>query len=228
MSNNDNISIGTMSVNTYKVTKNNNMQNSFLNGLKKKVDKNIKRMLCKNIIKGGECGYGNKCKYAHTMSEQLIDSNRKQAWDILLSDDNLENINLQQNYQLYQILEEFTKSCKQCCNNECIGGYNCDHGVFDKKYQICQQDLNYGMCKNEMCELVHLTKRGLKPWYTKKQTIPQNLNFQKIKGTLLSEQFFINSLHNTNTEDNEILSNFSDSSDEEEDYEDECNQSIFS
>lgn len=211
---------------TYKVIKNSFVQPS-ISILKKKPDKNVKRMLCRNVIKGGTCGYGTKCKYSHTLSEQVIDLPKKQAWDILLSNNSLENIDLQKNYQLYQSLEELTKSCKQCCNNECIGGYNCDHGVFDKKYQICQQDLDYGTCKNNLCNLLHLTERGLKPWYNKQKVTAVSPSLQKIKGTLLSEKFF-NNTNFINTQDEETLSNFTNSSDEDEIYEDECNKSIFS
>lgn len=212
---------------TYKVIKKSFIQSS-LSTLKKKPDKNVKRMLCRNVIKGGICGYGTKCKYSHTLSEQVIDLPRKHAWEILLSNNTLENTDLQKNYQLYQSLDELTKSCKQCCNNECIGGYNCDHGVFDKKYQICQQDLDYGMCKNSLCNLVHLTERGLKPWYNKQKiNVPvTSPSTQKIKGTLLSEKFF-NNINFINNQDEETLSNFTNSSDEYESYEDECNKSIF-
>lgn len=210
---------------TYKVLKNSFVQP--LSILKKKTDKNVKRMLCRNVIKGMTCAYGSKCKYSHTLNEQIIDFSRKKAWEILLSNDSLENIDLQQNYQLYQSLDELTNFCKQCCNNECIGGYNCDHGVFDKKYQICKQNLDYGICKNNLCNLVHLTERGLKPWYNKQKiNIITSPNIQKIKGTLLTENFFTN-INIINNQDEETLSNFTNSSDENESYKDDYNKSIF-
>lgn len=212
---------------TYKVIKNSfNVTSSSTFAVKKKSNKNVKRMLCKNIIKTGSCGYGSKCEYAHTLNEQIIDATRKQAWEILLSDTSLENVDIQSNYPLYQAFEELTKLCKQCRNNECIGGYNCDHGVFDEQYQICSQDLNYGACKNLSCNLVHLTHRNLKPWYTRPKELLDAVNTQIIKGTLLSEKFFTNS-HQISVQDDETLSNFTNSSDEDDFYEDECNKSIF-
>lgn len=209
---------------SYKVFKNSEIlteQSTF----KKKTDKNFKRMLCRNVIKDGVCDYSTKCKYAHSFSEQIIDSHRKQAWDILLSSNSLENVDLQKNYKLYQTLDEFTNLCSQCVACDCIGGYNCDHGVFDKKYQICKQDLNYGNCKNQNCSLIHLTHRGLKPWFSK-QKEQQIMNLQTIKGTLLSEKFFsVNK--NSVIQDDETLSNFTNSSDENNDYENDCDKSIF-
>lgn len=210
-----------------------NFKKSFFSQ-KKKIHKNVKRMLCRNVIKGGECSYGSKCMYAHTLEEQIIDFPKKHAWAIILSNDSLETIDLQKNYQLYQSLEQLTKVCKQCFNKECIGGYNCDHGVFDKKYQICQRDLDWGDCKNPLCEMIHLTKRGLKPWFNKQKNINVSSPHQKIKGTLLSENFFVgmtgvtSSQHGQYDKDDETLSNFTDSSDEIDTFDDECDKSIFS
>lgn len=194
--------------------------------IKKKNDKNVKRILCRNIITTGSCSYGTKCKYSHTLEEQIIDKSRKHAWDILLSDISLDNIDLQKDYQLYQTFTILTKLCKQCYNNECIGGYNCDHGVFDKKYQICSQDLNYGNCNNGLCDLIHLTTRGLKPWFSKDKIVI-NSTIPIIKGTLLSNNFFVNSV----CANEETLSEFTDSSDDEYNItnnDDEYDISIFS
>jgi hypothetical protein len=163
--------------------------------------------------------------YAHTLDEQIIDPSKKPAWDIILSNTNLENLDLQKNYQLYQSLLQFTKFCKQCDKNECIGGYNCDHGVCNKKFQICQDDLNYGNCSISSCNLIHLTSRKLKPWFLKKQ---DSANFSKdfsVKGTLLNDMFF-SSLVVDNADD-ESISDFANSSDEENIIEDECDKSIF-
>ena len=193
-----------------------------INILKKKTHKNVKRMLCQNVLKDGICSYGSKCMYAHKLEEQNIDPTRKQAWSIILSEDRLDDIDLHKNYQLYQSLDQFTKICKQCEKNECIGGYNCDHGVFSQKYQICQSDINYGECKNDQCKLIHLTKRGLKPWFKNVINInPQSAT--KIKGTLLNENFF----HKNEKNEEETLSNFTDSSEEIEDIENGCYKSIF-
>lgn len=200
------------------------LRKSYFKTIKKKSEKNVvKRMLCKNSLSGGNCCYGSKCKYAHDLNDQIIDIGRKQAWDILLGNYDLSEIDLQKKYRLYQSLEELTKCCKQCCNNECIGGYNCDHGVYNKKYQICSQDLNYGNCLISQCELVHLTKRGLKPWF---QNQPKLCG--QIKGILLNENFFT-SITNDDCcdEDVDMLSDFTNSDDDDNECDDECNQSIF-
>jgi hypothetical protein len=213
--------------------------NLSVNTLKKKPHKNVRRMLCQNVIKDGSCSYGNKCMYAHTLDEQNIDPPRKQVWNILLSTNSLESIDLQKNYQLYQCLEQLTKLCKQCDKNECIGGYNCDHGVFSEKYQVCQRDLDYGDCKDDTCRLVHLTSRGMKPWFNRTvKTTPfaalssitslSALQLQimpKIKGTLLNKNFFNND--DIENKDEETLSNFTDSSSEDGNIENECDKSIF-
>jgi hypothetical protein len=46
-------------------------------------EKNRKKILCNNILMYGSCGYGDKCMYAHSLSEQNIDSIRKKAYDII-------------------------------------------------------------------------------------------------------------------------------------------------
>jgi len=204
----------------YKIVKH-NVVSITSNTTKKKQDKNLKRILCRNMIKNGTCEYGSKCKYAHSLSEQIIDVSRKQAWNIIFSSDDLSDIDLQKNYSLYQTLNELTNTCQQCNSHDCIGGYNCDHGTFDKKYQICKHDLNYGNCKNTKCG-IHLTDRGLKPWFNKQCELDNNL--YKIKGTLLSENFFTN----VSVNDDETLSNFTNSVDENDDYENDCDKSIFS
>src|SRR3989344_5594148 len=48
-------------------------------------------------------------------------------------------------------------------NKKYTGGLNCRYGACLQQYVICEQDLKYGNCKLEH-DLIHLTKRGLKPY----------------------------------------------------------------
>jgi hypothetical protein len=145
-------------------SENNNDKNSF------------KKILCYNIIYNGSCKYGDKCLYAHSLEDQNINKMRKEVYDILKCDSDLSAINLKEDYELYKTMLEMTKYCKNCNNNMCKGGYNCKSGVYDKKYCICINDLNYGYCHNYNCNFIHLSKRGLKPYYDnkKKQTITKS------------------------------------------------------
>lgn len=202
--------------------------------------KNKKKLLCNNVITNRSCGYNNKCMYAHSLEEQQIDVIRKAAYDILFSSSDLSNINFQENITLYKSLKELTKLCDR---QYCTGGYNCKHGICgNKKYQICIKDLEYGDCNNQNCNCVHLTKRGLKPYYVgtkdeKSPNIEQNIKNniqnniqnnieQNILGTLLTIDFF----KNTDTKDdyiNDDISSIS-SDDSSSVYStDECDQSIF-
>jgi hypothetical protein len=133
--------------------------------------KNEKKLLCNNIIISQCCKYGNKCKFAHSLSEQQMDLNKKKAFDMILSKSSLHNINLKQNFYLYNTLKILSKVCD---NEHCTGGYNCKFGVCGKsnlKYQICEVDIEFGNCENKKCKLIHLTKKGLEPY---------NKNFEKI------------------------------------------------
>jgi Zinc finger C-x8-C-x5-C-x3-H type (and similar) len=136
----------------------------------------FKKILCYNIIYNGSCKYGDKCLYAHSLEDQNINKNRKEVYDILKSNDDLSYINLRENYELYKTMIEMTKYCKNCNNNLCKGGYNCKSGVYDKKYCICINDLNYGFCHNYNCNFMHLSKRGLKPYYDEKNKKKINNN----------------------------------------------------
>lgn len=211
--------------------------------------KNKKKLLCNNIITNGSCCYGIKCMYAHSLDEQQIDSNRKLAYEILLSDKILDDINFQQNITIYRSLRELTKLCEK---QYCTGGYNCKHGICgNKKLQICSKDLDYGDCSDVNCQLVHLTKRGLKPFYngyTIKNESIQNkiINIDEIpKPQDLEKIIFISDLGLKDgivlTSDliktfpinsDQIIDETSDisldSESESADFTDECEQSIFS
>lgn len=152
-------------------------------------NRNIKKVLCQNMITTGICSYGNKCDFAHRLEEQNIDDNRKDAYGILFCNSDLSNINLHQEYSLYKSLLGLTKLCEKY---KCTGGYNCKWGVCEKKYQICIKDLNYGNCIGK-CEFVHLTKRGLVPFYyipPQKQQVQTQEQSVNMLGTLLSSIYF--------------------------------------
>ncbi len=181
--------------------------------------KNKKKLLCNNVITTGSCCYENKCMYAHSLSEQQIDSNRKLAYDILFSTSDLSNINFKENVALYRSLRDLTKICDK---EHCTGGYNCKHGVCgNKKYCVCVKDLDYGDCINQNCEFIHLTLRGLEPFYSG-YAIKQD---KHIPGTLLTADF-INRLPKN---DEDIMDELSDISvdSNSDDTIDECEQSIF-
>lgn len=210
-------------------------------------EKNINKLLCNNIVTTGYCIHGDRCLFAHSLSEQKIDEVKKHAHDILFSNDDLSYINFQQNLTLYKSLLLLTKFCDK---DKCTGGYNCKYGVCgDKKTHICLKDLNYGDCNEINCNLIHLTKRNLKPFYhnyNKKNTYDQNNICDKnnLVGTKLSNDFFNDSgvniidvlqkFKNSNTfkNDDEIISVIStDSYDSNESIcsviSEECKISIF-
>lgn len=175
--------------------------------------KNKKKLLCTNIIHSGSCCYGQKCMYAHSLSDQQIDPIRKKAYDLLFSSNNLSHINFQNDVQLYRSLRDLTNYCNK---EYCTGGYNCKHGVCgieNKKYIVCIKDLDYGDCSDKHCKFVHLTLRGLKPFYhgyssTICSTIETN-NYANIK----------NIKNNLNNQSNNIILNINDNSnDNSNDY----------
>ncbi|ATZ80576.1 hypothetical protein BMW23_0529 [Bodo saltans virus] len=130
---------------------------------------NLKKILCENMIYNGECKYDQKCLYAHNIDEQNINDKRKYIYDLIDIIDDLSQIDLKKDYSMYKSLLELTRMCKKCMDNMCIGGYNCKLGACVKKYCICANDLNNGLCKNPNCDFVHLTKKGLKPYYKKEK-----------------------------------------------------------
>lgn len=200
-------------------------------------NKNIKKVLCQNMIKTGVCDYGDKCLYAHTLEEQNMDDHRKEIYNILISNDDISDINLRNDQYLYKSLLEMTRICEKCIKNECKGGYNCKFGACREKYQICFKDLNYGSC-DDACKKIHLTKRGLKPYYVneEKQNKDSYLNgilltascFEDSKNAidiLQENQIFKNKDIDSDDDLNEILFDF----DENEllDDVDDCCLSIF-
>lgn len=222
---------------------------SFNNKKKKIITKetltNRKKLLCNNMIGTGYCCYGNLCTYAHSLEEQHIDQNRKLAYDILFTNKDLSYINLQENtyVPLYRSLLSLTKLCER---EKCAGGYNCKFGACgSKKYHVCIKDLNYGNCLKDVCGCVHLTDRGLKPFYYGTTKLSQQSTFvsnviglgnnsnninslNNMNGTLLSADFF-EKLDNVVCDiEEDLISNITASTDSTtSDVSDECERSIF-
>jgi len=206
-----------------------------------KDDDNMKKMLCNNILVSGECHYGDKCMYAHTLAEQNMDAIRRKAYDIIFDK---EKISYRPDKELGRVLLQLTKVCDDCIKNKCPGGYNCKYGVFDKKYQVCIDDLRYGICYNTQCNNIHLTNKGLIPLNStnKNETLNIIKYADKIKninipdGTLLSDDFFIRLGKNNKSKNlnDRIDSDSEDSTERIKEYLDHnsdsdksCNESIF-
>ncbi|AYV80824.1 MAG: hypothetical protein Harvfovirus7_21 [Harvfovirus sp.] len=159
--------------------------------------KNMKKVLCNNVLMSQTCHYGDKCMYAHSLDDQNVDTVRRKAYDIL---DGREGISYKPDRELSKTFLQLTKICDACCKNKCPGGYNCKYGVFDKKYQICADDLRYGICYNTTCNNIHLTNRGLIPLNSIGLQEPikiikftdRSKSVSVPDGTLLSEDFFQN------------------------------------
>lgn len=124
---------------------------------------NYKKILCQNVITYGSCIYGQKCLYAHHLSEQKIENIRKLAYDMIKSNNDLHHINIAHNKPLYNVLSSLTNICDNCKENKCTGGYNCKHGACKEEYRICLIDLNKGTCHGR-CGKIHLTDKGLVPY----------------------------------------------------------------
>lgn len=201
-----------------------------------KMDDNVlKKILCNNIFLIGECHYGPKCLYAHALNEQKIEPVRDICYKMIMEDNNdLSNINLHEKNDIYRTLLQMTKICDMCIQKKCVGGYNCKYGVFDKKYQICINDLKYGDCNESDCELVHLTKKNIKPIYEKKNKIIYDSD------SLIDDLFLVKRNNMTNDinkfieddlsiseESNEIIQTYFTSVDNPDDSDESCERSIF-
>lgn len=144
-----------------KISKNNKFNGLIIDNSSDDDNQNNKTMLCFANINGKSCTYGNKCSYAHDIEKQKLFSLREKAYNIIKNNSNLSKVDFIKNISLYNELLTLTRICNSCKKNICIGGYNCKYGVFDPKYQICIDDLNYNNCKNLNCTKIHLTKKGL-------------------------------------------------------------------
>jgi hypothetical protein len=218
-------------IDVVKTKKTKNLLNKINNMTIKSDQKNLKKILCSNIISKNICSYGNNCLYAHSLSEQNIDDVRKIGYDIVTSTTDLSNIDLQNNTYIYNLLLFFTNICESCIKKKCTGGYNCKFGVCLKKYCICISDLNYGNCKFK-CDLIHLSKRGLTPYYIKKKDFTKDFTNDYIEEKIKTEYILENTVNN-NLEDNKKIKTYdsdtiSDISDILTDDCDEYDESIFS
>ena len=202
-------------------------------------DDNIKKLLCNNVLEYGECHYGDKCMYAHSLDEQNVEPIRKKAYDIIVDKIKLYD---KPDIELAKTLLELTKTCENCNKKKCSGGYNCKYGTFDKKYQICSDDLNYGICYNTSCNNIHLTNKGLKPLYynNKNDTIKIikyvdiNKNINIPDGILVTEDLLLklsgnkkNNIYETDS-DNDSIERIKNYLDDISDSDKSCDESIFS
>lgn len=128
------------------------------------ISQNKKRVLCYSYVTQGECPYGIKCVYAHSIKEQNIDPLRKKVYDILDNNVPLNDIDFVHDNDLYKTFLQLTRTCYGCENNTCVGGYNCKKGAIDLRHTICYDDLYSGECQyGNTCDKIHLTKRRLVP-----------------------------------------------------------------
>lgn len=160
---------------------------------------NYKKILCKNI---NNCPYTTKCKFAHSIDEQIIDHVRRKAYNMIKYNIDLSTINLRNNNNLYNNLLCLTKLCTDCIKNICTGGYNCKHGACIANLVICKLDLDTGKCDNT-CNKIHLTKKGLKPYTTEYMTdIPQSDTLSEIYFDNKDISININTFSDSDSEDN--------------------------
>ena len=132
---------------------------------------NSKKVLCFNVLANKVCNYGSKCMYAHNLNEQKIEPMRHKIYTILKSSNDLSNIDLINDNKLYSGLLQMTKVCSFCMKKICPGGYNCRNGSINIKYKICFDDLQNGNCIKTNCMSVHLTSRGLVPYFVQKNKL---------------------------------------------------------
>jgi hypothetical protein len=179
----------------------NKKKNIINDNIKEKICKN--RILCFNVLNSTECSYSNKCLYAHSLEEQIIDKNRKNALDLLQITD-LKNINLIEDVNLRENILVLTKLCSDCINKVCPGGYNCKYGACNKDVLICNTDFLKGDCKNviennKCINGYHLTLHNLIP------LVKQQLLIDYPNNQLLVEK---NMEKNTLDNDKKIVNGF--------------------
>lgn len=139
---------------------------------------NFKKLLCYNIVNNIKCVYKHKCMFAHNINEQLKDSYREFIYNMIYVMNDLSNVNIKENKELFEELIIFTKECRNCINKKCPGGYNCKFGVCLKNLKICYNDLLNGKCLSPLEEEIiddkvikrcssgiHLTEKNLIPYY---------------------------------------------------------------
>jgi hypothetical protein len=175
----------------------NNKNKSYQNKKNKQYKNNFKKMLCHNYVFTKSCHYKYTCSYAHTLEEQCIDPDRKYIFNLIDDNCNWSAINISTNKSIYNILLSLTHLCNKCLNCSCTGGYNCKFGLCNNKYLICLDDLNYGICNKNGCSKIHLTKRGLIPYY-------KNIN-DTLNNTYIKFKINENIYHLLNINDNNLF-----------------------
>lgn len=155
---------------------------------------NEKRLLCFSVLNKDNCYYKNKCTYAHSFEEQIIDYDRLFTYQIILDKKlmNFFSLTNPKTEEIYRNLLFYTQICDLCSQNKCTGGYNCRHGAFTSMLKICKNDLFTGDCINKLSTITvtddiikkissntfeqypeyegcinghHLSERGLVPYY---------------------------------------------------------------
>lgn len=109
---------------------------------------NKKRLLCYSYLNNENCNYSQKCTYAHSLDEQIIDEDKISIYKIIFKS-NLNN--LSSNYfnnieDIYKGLIFMSNICHSCKDNNCTGGYNCRNGACNSTIKICKSDLLTGEC----------------------------------------------------------------------------------
>lgn len=160
---------------------------------------NMKRILCYNMLNHKKCSYGNKCMYAHYLSEQKIEDYRYKAYTIIRDSNNLEDLDLKKDIKLLNHLIQLTKVCTLCISGLCLGGYNCRSGAISLKYKICYDDLMYGNCCRNTCQFVHLTQKGLTPYHKQKIKVNKDKKTDIITDSLFNKKFLLQYLSNKPT-----------------------------
>ena len=197
--------------NFIKIEKKNKLKiNNFPNIFDDKFSK--KKILCNSFFKGEKCQYADKCLYAHSISQQKIDDIRKKAYDIIqnefdLSYLDLGNKNDTDSTELLLTLILLTKICYDCTNKKCAGGVNCKFGVYNKSLQLCYEDMMNGMCNENFCNKIHLTKRGFIPINKNKdskKTKKKNNGVYIPRPIELNDDFFQSDKYKNLIEDSEI------------------------
>ena len=203
------------------------------------IEKNKKKILCNNTIKNIPCTYGTKCLYAHCISEQKMDDNRKKSISAIQDEFDLSYLNFN-NEEHKPIIKTFlllTNLCTDCQNKKCPGGVNCKFGAYDKAIQICYDDLTKGSCKINNCNKIHLSERGFKCLneykVDKKKKPIKFTNYTTVyipEPFLLNDEFFrkINKSINSSNYENLDTSPLSSSNISPNNLLDSCEESIFS
>lgn len=141
---------------------------------------NMKRILCYNIISCGSCNYGNKCLYAHSLNDQIVDPIRKKVYAMITGTEALDSVDLINNQKLYDTMILLCKLCALCNRGICPGGYNCRSGAISMQYKICYDDLIKGACQRVNCLSVHLTKKGFVPYLKQRSKLKKVVNVKLI------------------------------------------------